>query len=196
MRNEPFRSLGLGWVATTLASAGGCSTKPDVLESASPLQQPSVSSRFTVVSAFVSSDDPPVSISSAHTTTVTVAGLSARDSELPFALSDWTKSSSVEGSVERHPGILIDGLPGYPNAVVRDGVMHHGWDNASVLRMSMPNDWIPGTHGPSTWPGDCRNGAPSSTIPGFPGVFDRDLFYRTPGDSAPLVPVALGSTGP
>lgn len=84
---------------------------------------------------------------------------------------------------------------------IRDAVMHAGWDRPVMIRQAhesassvlmkpvMLNDWHPKTHGPASPPGDLQHGH-GNHIPGFSGVFDRDLHYRHDVDRAPLVPLS------
>lgn len=75
----------------------------------------------------------------------------------------------IDTALETHPSTMIFGLPGFPNAYIRDTLMRHGSDHASMLPLSMPNDWTPKQHGPESAPGDGQHGKLNDDIPDFRG---------------------------
>lgn len=116
-------------------------------------------------------------------------------------------SSELIWKVEMHPGFRGWLGSEAPGGYIRDAALHGGWDRPVMLRQAhaspspaptqpvILNDWSPQKHGPSSPPGDLQRGH-GNHLPGFPGVFDRDLLHRHGVDRAPLVPLSGNSPPP
>lgn len=101
--------------------------------------------------------------------------------------------------LEAHPGFLQWNQQGSPGSYFRNAALYDGWDgvatigaiaretHAREMSVGMPNDWDRTLHGPVGAPGDCKDGIFNPMVPGFAGVFDRDLLYRAGIDIAPDV---------